>query len=89
MSTRTFILAVTGCAFIVAACGSYGTSVLEVGSTRTPVASVSVAIPLSLAAGQTARAIATLKDAKGTALTDRPVIWYTSSASIASAPVPA
>jgi len=84
MSTRTFILAVTGCAFIVAACGSYGTSVVEVGNTRMPVASVSVAVPLSLAAGQTARAVATPKDGNGRALTDRPVIWYTSSASIAS-----
>jgi uncharacterized protein YjdB len=84
MSTRTFILAVTGLALSVAACGSYGTSVVEVGKTRTPVASVSVAVPLSLAAGQTARAIATPKDANGTALTDRPVTWYTASASIAS-----
>jgi len=83
MSTRTFILAVTGCAVIVA-CGSYGTSVVEVGNTRTAVASVSVTVPLSLAAGQTARAIATPKDANGTALTDRPVLWYSSSSSIAS-----
>jgi hypothetical protein len=83
MSTLTFILAVTGCAVIVA-CGSYGTSVVEVGNTRTPVASVSVAVPLSLAAGQTALAVATPKDANGRVLTDRPVIWYTSSASIAS-----
>jgi uncharacterized protein YjdB len=87
MSARTFILTVTGIAFIVAACGScdtYGTSVIEVGKTSTPVASVSVTVPPSLAAGQTARAIATLKDANGTVLTDRSVQWFTSSASIAS-----
>ncbi|HEX9382507.1 MAG TPA: Ig-like domain-containing protein, partial [Gemmatimonadaceae bacterium] len=83
MSTRTFILAVTGCAVIVA-CGSYGTSLVEVGNTRTPVASVSVTVPATLAAGQTARAIATPKDANGTALTGRPVLWYSSSGSIAS-----
>src|SRR5713101_8678841 len=70
MLTRTFILAVTGCAVIVA-CGSYGTSIVEVGNTRTPVASVSVTVPLSLAAGQTARAIATPKDANGAALSGR------------------
>src|SRR5467141_43815 len=84
MSSRTFMLTVTGFAFIVAACSSYGTSVVEVGKTRAPVASVSVTVPLSLVTGQTARATATPKDAKGTALTDRPVIWYSSSASIAS-----
>ena len=83
MSTRTFILAVTGIAVIVA-CGSYGTSVVEVANTRRPVASVSVTVPISLAAGQTARAIATPKDADGAALTGRPVLWYSSSGSIAS-----
>jgi uncharacterized protein YjdB len=81
---RTFMLAVTGLVIAVAACSSYGTSVVEVGKTRAQVASVSIAVPLSLAAGQTARAVATLKDANGTPLTDRVVAWYTSSASIAS-----
>jgi uncharacterized protein YjdB len=81
---RTFMLAVTGLVFSIAACSSYGTSVVEVGKTRTQVASVSLTIPSSLVAGQTARAIATPKDASGAALTDRPVTWYTSSASIAS-----
>ena len=81
---RTFVLAVTGLVFAVAACSSYGTSVVEVGKTKTPVASVSLTIPSSLAAGRTARAVATPKDANGTPLTDRPVTWYTSSASIAA-----
>src|SRR5882762_9885573 len=81
---RTFMLAVTGLLIAVAACSSYGTSVVEVGKTHAPVASVSLSIPLSLAAGRTARAIATPKDANGTVLTDRPVTWYTSSAAIAS-----
>ena len=81
---RTFMLAVTGLVIAVAACSSYGTSVVEVGKTRAQVASVSLTIPSSLAAGQTARAIATPKDANGTALTDRPIAWYSSSAAIAS-----
>jgi uncharacterized protein YjdB len=81
---RTFMLAVTGLVIAVAACSSYGTSVVEVGKTRAQVASVSLTIPSSLAAGQTARAIATPKDANGTALTDRPITWYSSSVSIAS-----
>ena len=81
---RTFMLAVTGLVFAVAACSSYGTSVVEVGKTKAQVASVSLTVPSSLAAGKTARAIATPKDANGTALSDRPVTWFTSSASIAS-----
>jgi trimeric autotransporter adhesin len=81
---RTFMLAVTGLVIAVAACSSYGTSVVEVGKTRAQVASVSLTIPSSLLAGQTARAVATPKDANGAALTDRPVAWYTSSGSIAS-----
>ena len=81
---RTFMLAVTGLVFAVAACSSYGTSVVEVGKTKAQVASVSLTVPSSLAAGRTARAIATPKDANGTALTDRPVTWFTSSALIAS-----
>jgi uncharacterized protein YjdB len=81
---RTFMLAVTGLVFAVAACSSYGTSVVEVGKTRAQVASVSLTVPSSLLAGQTARATAIPKDANGTALTDRQVMWYTSSESIAS-----
>jgi len=81
---RTFMLAVTGLVFAVAACSSYGTSVVETGNTKTPVASVSLTIPSSLAAGRTARAIATPKDANGTPLTGRPITWYTSSASVAA-----
>ncbi len=82
---RTYILAVTGFGFIVvAACSSYGTSVVEVQKARAQVASVSLTLPLSLTAGQTVRATATPKDANGKALTDRTVTWYTSSASVAS-----
>ena len=82
---RTFILAVTGLIFAaIAACSSYGTSVVEVGPNKTPVASVSITVPVSLAAGQTARATASPKDANGVVLSDRPVTWFTSSASIAS-----
>ena len=55
---RTFILAVTGFVLSVAACSSYGTSVVEVEKTRAAVASVSLSIPRSLVAGQTARAVA-------------------------------
>ena len=39
MSTRTFILALTGSAFIVAACSSDGTSIVEVKNTAERVAS--------------------------------------------------
>jgi uncharacterized protein YjdB len=81
---RTFMRAVTGLVFGVAACSSYGTSVVDVQNTPAKVASVSVLIPVSLVAGQTARATATPKDANGNALAGRPVLWYTSSPAIAS-----
>ena len=81
---RTFILAVTGFVLSVAACSSYGTSVVEVNKTRAAVASVAVSIPRSIVAGQTARAVATVKDANGITLPDRTLTWYTSSAAIAS-----
>src|SRR5712675_1819626 len=81
---RAFMLTVTGLVLAVAACSSYGTSVVEVSKTQAQVASVSLFIPSSLAAGQKARAIATPKDANGAPLTGRPITWYTSSASIAS-----
>jgi uncharacterized protein YjdB len=81
---RAFMLTVTGLVLAVAACSSYGTSVVEVSKTQAQVASVSLSIPSSLVAGQKARAVATPKDANGTALTGRPITWYTSSASIAS-----
>jgi uncharacterized protein YjdB len=81
---RTFMLAVTGLVFSVAACSEYGTSVVEVDKTPAKVASVSVSVPASLVAGQTARAVATPKDENGTPLSDRAVTWFTSSASIAS-----
>ena len=81
---RAFMLTVTGLILAVAACSSYGTSVVEVSKTQAQVASVSLSVPASLVAGQKARAIATPKDANGTPLTGRPITWYTSSASIAS-----
>ena len=77
---RAFILTVTGLLLAVAACSSYGTSVVEVSKTQ--VASVSLSIPTSLVAGQKVRAIATPKDANGTPLAGRPITWHTSSASI-------
>src|SRR3981081_2715771 len=78
VSKRTFILAVTGIAIGVAACGSYGTSVVEVKNTPTAVASVSLTVPVSLTTGQTARAVAIPKDAKGVALSGRSIAWFTS-----------
>ncbi|MDB4870290.1 MAG: hypothetical protein JWL97_1294 [Gemmatimonadales bacterium] len=80
---RAFILAVTGLAIGVTACGSYGTSV-EIQQPA-HVASVSVALPSSsVLAGQTLRATATPMDAHGHALTDRPINWYSSSAAVAA-----
>jgi uncharacterized protein YjdB len=81
---RTFMLAVTGLVFSVAACSSGGTSVIAADTTPPKVASVAVSVPASLIAGQTARAVATPKDENGTPLPDRAVTWYTSSASIAN-----
>lgn len=84
MSKRILILAVTGFALSVAACGSYGTSVVEGNKPPAHVASVSLTVPLSLITGQTARAVAVPKDANGAALSGRAVSWFTSSAAIAS-----
>ena len=84
MSKRTLILAVTGFAFSVAACGSYGTSVVEGNKAPARVASVSLTVPASLVTGQTARARAIPKDANGATLPGRAISWFTSSASIAS-----
>src|SRR5437764_317285 len=84
MSMRTLILAVTGFALSLTACGSYGTAVVDGNKAPVHVASVSVSIPLSLVTGQTARAVAVPKDANGTPLPNRVVSWFTSSASVAS-----
>ncbi|HMF86779.1 MAG TPA: Ig-like domain-containing protein, partial [Gemmatimonadaceae bacterium] len=83
---RTFILAVTGFLFIVvAACSSYGTSVVEVENQQAQVASVSIALPSpSLVAGQTQRGQVIVKDATGAALSGRAVTWFSSSTSIAT-----
>jgi uncharacterized protein YjdB len=84
---RGIILAVTGLAFaVVAACGSYGTSVVEVeNQQQAQVASVVVTLPSpSLPAGQRQRASVTLKDASGAALRNRPILWYTSATSVAT-----
>jgi uncharacterized protein YjdB len=82
---RAFILAVTGFGFIVvAACSSYGTSVVEVEN-QAEVASVSIALPSpSLVAGQTQRGHAIVKDATGATLSGRAVTWFSSSTSIAT-----
>ena len=81
---RAFILAVTGLVLSVAACSSYGTSVVAADKTPVKVASVSVSVPPSLVAGQTGRATATPKDANGIVLQGRTVLWSTSTASVAS-----
>jgi len=86
MSTRTFILAVTGCAFVVAACGScgsYGTSVVEAGPTD--VASVSVDVtPSAIVVGQTALATATLQDPSGRTVSGKTVTWESSDLTVAT-----
>lgn len=81
---RTFMLAVTGLVFSVAACSSGGTSVIAADTTPPKVASVAVSVPASLIAGQTARAVATPKDENGNPLPDRAVTWYSSSVTIAN-----
>lgn len=79
---RTIILAVAGLAFGATACSSGGTSV-EVQ--RNSVAAVSVTLPSpSLVAGQTGQAVATPRDATGAPLTNRPIVWQSSSPAIAS-----
>ena len=81
---RAFILAVTGLAIGVAACGSYGTSTIEVQK-AVSVAAVAITLPSpSLVAGQTQRANVAVKDANGVPLAGRSVSWYTSSASVAT-----
>ena len=84
MSSRTFMLAVIATAIGVAACGSYGTSVVEIKQAPPRVASISLTVPVSLTTGQTARAVATPKDVNGAALAGRAVAWFTSSAAVAS-----
>ena len=81
---RAFMLAVTGLVFSVAACSSYGTSVVAADKTPAKVASVSVSVPRSLVAGQTGRGTATPKDANGAVLQGKAVLWSTSIASVAS-----
>ena len=76
---RTVILAVAGLAFGATACSSGGTSV-EVQ--QNSVAEVSVTLPSpSLTAGQTVQAVATLRDATGASLPNRPIVWQSSSPS--------
>jgi len=81
---RTFMLAVTGLVLAFAGCSSDSSGVFEVEHPRAHVASLALVVPSSLVAGQSARAFATPKDSSGAPLTDRPVTWSTSSASIAS-----
>ena len=85
MSVRPLILAVTGFVVSVAACSSSSdSSVFEIEKPQAPVASVSVSLPASLTAGQTARGVAITKDATGALLTGRSITWNSSSESIAS-----
>jgi uncharacterized protein YjdB len=81
---RALILAVTGFVVSVAACSSYGTSVVEVNKTQARVAYVSVTLPSSLTAGQKTRGVAITKDSDGAVLTGRSVSWFTSSGAVAS-----
>ena len=81
---RAFILAVTGVAIGVSACGSYGTDAVEV---RKPASVAAVSVTLasqSLVAGQSQRATVVVKDANGAALSNRTVLWYSSAASVAT-----
>ncbi len=81
---RAFILAVTGVAIGVSACGSYSTSAVEIQKPA-GVASVSVTLASpSLIAGQTQRATVVLKDANGAPLADRTVEWRSSAATVAT-----
>src|SRR5438105_4139879 len=81
---RNFILAVSGLAFGITACGSYDESKF-IPTERTPVASVSVTLPSpSLLPGQTQRAIAAPRDASGAPLSDRPIVWQSSLPAIAA-----
>jgi len=78
---RAFILAVTGLA-IVAACGSFGTSTIDVQKPAN-VAAVAVTLPSpSMVAGQTGRADAAVKDASGATLPNAVVQWYSSRAAV-------
>ena len=55
------------------------------GAVATPVASVSISIPLSvLSVGQTTQGVATERDAAGNLLTGRSVTWSSSAPSVAS-----
>ena len=55
------------------------------GAVATPVASVSISIPLAvLSVGQTTQAVATERDASGNVLTGRSVTWSSSAPSVAS-----
>jgi uncharacterized protein YjdB len=51
----------------------------------TPIATLSVAVnPSTVQVGQTAHAVATLKDSTGNPLSGRTVVWASSNASIAT-----
>ena len=81
---RAFILAVTGLAIGVAACGSYGTSTIEVEN-PTSVAAVSVSpAAASLQLGATTQLSAVTRDANGNVLTGRPISWTSGNTAIAT-----
>ncbi len=77
---RAFTLAVTGLAFVTA-CSGGGTSTEIV---HAAVASISVSLPSSLAAGQKARGTAIPRDANGNPLSGRTVSWQSLSSSVAT-----
>jgi uncharacterized protein YjdB len=86
VSKRSLILAVTGLAVGVTACGSYGTSVdVEPTHNAAPVASISIGLPLaSLLPGQTEQGTAIPRDATGAPLSGRVITWQSSNPTSAS-----
>jgi len=81
---RAFILAVTGLAIGVSACGSYGTSTIEVEKS-TSVAAVSVSpATASLQPGATTQLSAVTRDANSNVLTGRPISWTSGNTAIAT-----
>lgn len=79
---RTSFLAVTGVVLAITACDSSGVSTLPVE--RTPVASVSIALPSrSLMVGQSENGSASALDASGSPLAGRAITWRSSSPTVA------
>lgn len=82
---RAFILAVTGLAFAVAACSSYGTSVVDSEKPSTAQATIAISPASSnLQVGGTVQLAATTRDASGAVLTGRAIAWSSANAGISS-----